>query len=529
MLRAIFYARFHPDRGPSIIHQYPPAGSVISAWDAANHNELFNVHDIVNYIIPTYELCERPLAIAVPAAASRPSDKQQARNSPASYRVLGFPVSIEDLKYDRNRFTFNVCYVLDADRDVRPWDLLVRKTAQFFKALEVEDGLLASEEDLPGLKWAGEEGYPAADVGIVHSVLEGVFEDLNAYGEACVRIDELHVLNLQLSREHDRPLPPRVQSYQVPLLIKELPSPSDWTWDLTLSKIVPSIDGIRHVAKIAEEADVELKLVKKTLRELLRHGCVLLLDLFHFQSCYMATPDFAWFVDDEEMIDECARYIADDPGSSFFGHAGRNDPSAGDSTTVPTTSRDRILDLYAALRPGLHLADFCLKHEAELAAIDIRRFITFGTIKGFLRRLHRYALVHDRSQQLPHNSSSSPTDGAGAETVSNSLAKSSEEMALELDKAWKKAALSSGWATPPSSLPDSPSFSRTAAGPGSGVMSRSTVSNEEARRAKDARLRRYLDGKHCLDQICVEVRMTEKQVVERLRSGGFGEVLLFWR
>ena len=41
------------------------------------------------------------------------------------------------------------------------------------------------------------------------------------------------------------------------------------------------------------------------------------------------------------------------------------------------------------------------------------------------------------------------------------------------------------------------------------------------------KLRRYLNGNHCMDEMCVAMHLSEKKIVERLRSGRFGEVVLF--
>ena len=124
-LKAIFYARFHPERGPSIIHQYPVRSIIVPKSSAGE--ALLNFSNISPYVIPPYELCNRFMSIT--------SDDHQ---------ILGFPVSLEDAKYARNRFTFNVCFVLSEQIDPRPFEQIVRKTAYFFKALEGEDGLLSS-------------------------------------------------------------------------------------------------------------------------------------------------------------------------------------------------------------------------------------------------------------------------------------------------------------------------------------------------------------------------------------------------
>lgn len=476
MPKAIFYARFNPERGPSVIHQYP-TGAIKPDKDA-----LLSFSDVSAYIIPPYELCNQPLSICT-----------------KGHRVLGFPISLEDAKYERNRFTFNVCIVLEETEYVRPWTALVKKTAAFFVALEEEDGLLQAEERLAGLKWAGEEGYPARDVGMVQPLLEAIVQDINLHGETCIRIDDLHVLNLRLTQP--LPTPPKAHAWDVPLIVRPLPATEEWTWDLTPQRIRPHMDGVKHIQRIAELADVELKLVKRAVRDLMYHERVILLDIFHFQAIYAPTADFALFVRDEEMIEECCGYIAIDPAKNCI--------AAGQVMNSSIPEKETIIDLYAHLSPGLTVYDFVVSTERRLSNIDIRRFITFGVIKGFLRRIHKYALVIDSpsSRHLSANNSS----------PSKSKPKSNEDAVKEFDRAWKKAALSSGWATPPPEPPP----------PVVGSLGRSQRSAEEVRSEEDEKLRGYLDGEHCLDEVCVAMRMSERKLVERIRSGPFGEVVLF--
>lgn len=477
MLQAIFYARFHQARGVSVVHQYP-VGSILST--SPDKKPLITWSDISSYIIPPYDLCNDSLSICS-----------------SGYWVLAYPISLEDSKYDRNRFTFNICFVLAEEEDSRPWNKIVRKTAKFLTSLEEEEGLLSKEEDLPGLKWAGEERYPATDVGIVYTLLEDIFEDLNAYGEACVRINDANVLNLRL--EYDQPAAPKIHAWDVPLLIRALPSPADWTWDLTLQRIHSHIDGIKHVQRIAELADVELKLVKRAVNELVYYGRAMLLDIFHFQAIYTCNEEQAFFVKDEELLDECCHYVA-------F----KSDKQSNSTKEPSFPSRETIIELYTDLQPGLQLYEYCLSHKVLLTNIDIRRLITFGIIKGFLRRIHKYAIALESHPTSPLSTIKKLSSGSIARPP-----RSNEDAVREFDRAWRKAALSSGWATPPSA-------------PAHGsLLSKSFKSADRVRNEEDERLRWFLDGTHCLDEICVEMHLSERKVVERLRSKVFGEVVLF--
>jgi nitrogen permease regulator 2-like protein len=54
-----------------------------------------------------------------------------------------------------------------------------------------------------------------------------------------------------------------------------------------------------------------------------------------------------------------------------------------------------LFELYTSLRHGKPLRQWITENKHALGGIDIRRFISFGVIKGFLYRVHRYPILGD--------------------------------------------------------------------------------------------------------------------------------------
>ena len=84
-LRSIFFAEFHPTLGPIVRCQAPRKDEVIS-------KDVFD--DISVFIIPKAELVRRTITVNV-----------------KGYKVMGYPIVLQDKKYKRNEFMFNVCFV----------------------------------------------------------------------------------------------------------------------------------------------------------------------------------------------------------------------------------------------------------------------------------------------------------------------------------------------------------------------------------------------------------------------------------
>lgn len=380
--------------------------------------------------------------------------------------------------------------------DVDAYKSVVTKLAHLMQSLEEQSRFLSSDISPSG-------------TGKIYSLCEMLMEDLNNYCECMIPIDELNTLNIKLFPT--LPNPPSVKAWHVPLFTVRIETLMDDNWDLTMQRIIPFIDGVRSVKRISRLADTDLKLTKKCVKHLLYYGCALLLDIFTFNSIYAPTAEFEeTIVKDVEMQRECARYVnksfAVMEGSIVMKSVdGRNSHSQLQVQPFASTEKDvwprngrgetldgvAIVQLFTALRQGLTVRAWYGENSNMLANIDMRRFITFGVIKGFLHRVHRYAIATGLAKERGKSSTQS---GRRARKMAVPRSMSSELHIAEDDQHATR-------------------YGRDA-------------SDDEDEDMTDSQLAHFLDGTHCFDEICTEFEVSEAKLVDRIRRYPLEVVLI---
>ncbi|KAK6520072.1 Nitrogen permease regulator 2 [Arthrobotrys conoides] len=440
-IKCIFYSYFDADKGPRVLYQVPENSVTPSSDNPSQPPSLFSFDEISDYIIPKQQLCDRLITFC--------------RNR---YRLLGYPICLEDDKYDRNEFIFNFVIVLDESEEFSSYKPVVKKLARLFKALEEQMGFLWNEVTRSS----------------VYTLIEQVMEDLNSYLECMIPINESNTINLKLFPAI--PPPPPVKAYHVPISTVRFESIMDSNWDLTMQRIIPFIDGVNSVRRISELADADYTLTKKCISELLYYGCIIIVDVFRFANIYAVNSELYNFVNDGAtattsgggLQEECQAYI---------------------SNTGRLLDFPAILDLYTSLRQGLTVGEWSLENAERLKDVDVRRFIQFGIIKGFLYRVHKYPVRID--------------DGTGAvATVGPATAAVGSSVDLHA------LALGHG--------PDTAGVAGSVPGP---KMGKSVTTGSGILMAdRSLPLLRYLDGAHHFDSICTDLQQSEKDVLKNLAA-----------
>ena len=207
-----------------------------------------------------------------------------------------------------------------------------------------------------------------------------------------IPIDESNTVNIKLFPTY--PPPPPISPHHVPLSTVRLESLTDSNWDLTMLLILPHINGVNSVKQLALLADADYKLVRKAIAHLLYYGCVILLDVFSFGASYAPTANISAFVGDPGVQEECRRYVLLPETELQHG------PELGMAAEREALDGTELAELYCSLRQGLSVKSWCVENTDVVQAIDVRRFITFGIIKGFLYRVHKYAVATGTTSTL---------------------------------------------------------------------------------------------------------------------------------
>ncbi|GAA98180.1 uncharacterized protein L969DRAFT_16034 [Mixia osmundae IAM 14324] len=422
-LVAVFFAIFDPNVGPKIVHDVPegfmsrPAfpsspplqkqsstlssaplsrvaseqGNIISPNKFASARKEETVFSaLTDYLVPKRSLCGHLTTVCL-------GDR---------YKLLGYPIWIEEAddgpedgstsvlhesaprgKYERGHFSFNLGFVFDRGAELAAYEPLVRKTGRVLRDLEESESLLSG---------------PAHSARI-HSILEQLYEDLNSYSETSILIDGVTSLDLKLFPFYTNP--GLIRDWDVPILLVDLVMMRTDGWDLTMQKLAGHINGVDCVKTIATVADVDYALAREAIQHLVYYDAVIVTDLFQFSNEYRLASKEAeslpWAMTDQRafsaLATECENYV---------------------STGFAKVSFITLLKLLVKLQPGLTAGDWIEQNSIHELAIDVRRLISFSTIKGYLIRVHVYPVWLDHpSMQSSHielpseREGSNPTNG----------------------------------------------------------------------------------------------------------------------
>lgn len=398
----------------------------------------------------------------------------------------------------------------------------------------------------------------------IESILQQIFQDVNNYSECKIPIDESNTINMKLFPIF--PPPPDIKSFDVPISTVRLESMIDANWDPTMEKIIPYINGINSIRKIAELADANYYLVKKCIQHLMHYGCIIMIDIFQFSNIYAPTPNLVNLLKNPEMMKECQSYIYHPTTTLRSRFASHGSTSGGpvsmsinssplstatsSSSTFPIQSVGHmpsptdIFGLYASLNQRQVVRDWFEENKKLLKFIDIRRFLSFGVIKEIIYRVHSYPIVDPnqvRREHPPLSRSNTGVSGDNQHRFNDIIEKHHQNqqeggISGTNDAHATRAMPSSSYystGTFPSNASSRNSIST--ANPNSlPIGSHNTPSNGKHQQgvakfdrvvSLETMIENVLQEPRHFDAICTDVRMSKTQVEEILKKEGFFGVI----
>ncbi|CAG9558074.1 unnamed protein product [Danaus chrysippus] len=356
-IRCIFLGEFHPVAGPKISCQFPE--DYVS-------KELFD--SISAYIIPKPQIQKCTMTI-----------------NALGHKIIGYPIRIENSRYERNMYLFNLCFVCDSWSKTVQYEPVVKKLGEHLTIMEEETRFVSS----------GSSKLP--------TLLAHLLHDLNTYRKATL-VEGDTVMHLKVLEVRKDPTP--VHDFDVPVLVASvgLPRPGrpprvppgpqeeseqnqehieveeepfevhlDADWDLTTRQLLPHINGYNHISKIASDTNVEKTLVKSCIQNLVYYGVVTLIPVLKFSNMYRATPNLSRLMNDQDMQHSCLKYINNDCDL-------KDKPSLSD-----------VVGVLCSLQQGTTLRAVCDRHFTSPGVpFDVRRLIVFAQIHGLVKCLKRY-------------------------------------------------------------------------------------------------------------------------------------------
>jgi hypothetical protein len=247
-------------------------------------------------------------------------------------------------------------------------------------------------------------------------MLHHILSFLNERGECVLPVDDANTLSLKLLLW--RPSPPPVQDVDVPVRTSNLKALVSKDWDLAMQRVVEFVDDVSYVRRIAEDAGMDISIVKRCLRQLLHYGCIVMVGIFQYSNVYAATGQLPRFSQSPAVQAACLRYVLRGaqggvPASaSGLGVGGSPVLSASAAVlrgrTFSSASSSGFLKLHAAARTpsaatlyailssfggGRRASDVFAHHNTHALDLDDRKIVTFGVVHGFIRRVHEYPVL----------------------------------------------------------------------------------------------------------------------------------------
>ena len=420
---SILYTEFNIEKGPQLVYQVP-----------SNYITQEDFKKISEFVVPYSKFCYKEISLHLGNAY-----------------LLGFPIFLNNQIYDRNRFEFNFCLLVDEDdyeNNNYLYQCLIKKIDMTFENLEIDYNFKFMKKNLNMIKQFVDNLYSefSSKKSIINIHIEEQ-EDINKLGlEKIKKIIPLSekdskeiISNKDLPRVHlkddkdeydlkinfslssskatnnkdsiqvDQKQNKKminfsfryinfntniieIKNYFVPVWIKKIKLDIGKKLDYISVLIINKINGINSVDYISREP-IGLDLVKYVLYSLYVTEQIIFVDLFHSSNIYKPTPVLRNF-QFEGLFNRFKNfYLLNKTQNKFKEILSDELLDKSNSEDIINKSMDdhMFFSYYVLLSNSKNVKNF----EEKVINFDINMhlFIAFGIYLGIIRRIHLYYVI----------------------------------------------------------------------------------------------------------------------------------------
>lgn len=270
--------------------------------------------------------------------------------------------------YDRKKLEFNLAFIIPHEEYQRLaiYENFIRKIAMHLTVLETFEGYL----------------YDPIRKARIEKICEEIFTNLSHGVSHCyLRFDTYNILCLDYEKK-DYFLPPVIKDWHVPVPMANLNLFRASSTDLTVVKVMNSIDGKKFVKQIKFEVQVPDSKIILCLQHLHYQGLIDFIDLFQVTNVYRVTEKVSMILN--ELSEESVRHLS----------------KSHEATEIDIFN-------YFCMLSDKSVAEFLEENPMFLQEFDIELFVAFGVLKGIICRIHRYCVangpIRDEDKQFKAN------------------------------------------------------------------------------------------------------------------------------
>ena len=340
-----FYCEFNTTKGRELVFQYPH-----------NYLKTDEFNKISKYMIPREELWNKTVSLKL-----------------GNSYLLGYPKYLTHSNYDRTKFQFNFCILIDSDEyesNYYLYELLIQKIGNTFEKLEIESNFC----------------FMKKNTDIILLFLETLYENAKE-NKQCINFNigkdniNIHFFFQYFFNDFSK-----VKSYLIPIWIKKFNIKDKKDINDSIDKIIQNINCINNVKQIEKICNLSSNYVEYILMNLRIQGMISFVDSFRYDNIYRANKEIIK-INKDNLFNEFKEFYQLN-NQIQIKENGENNVNNNNNELILDISIDQdiLYRYYIGLTKAQDVTDFLINY--DIKNININILIAFGVYKNIIRKLN---------------------------------------------------------------------------------------------------------------------------------------------